>query len=151
MYGRHLYQLTFPIVFSTKDRAPLIREEFREDLYKYMGGIVRGEGGTTIEIGGMPDHIHWLVIMKTEPSEAQFVKVVKAKSSKWVNDGRLLRARFSWQVGYGAFTVSHSQLGKVRKYIQNQAEHHRQVTFQEEFLEFLHRHKIEYDPQRIWE
>jgi putative transposase len=143
--------LLYHIVFSTKDRAPLIREEFREDLYEYMGGIVRGERGTVIEIGGMPDHIHLLTVMRTEPSVAEFVKVVKAKSSNWVNDGRLLRGRFSWQVGYGAFTVSHSQLGKVREYIQNQAEHHRTIRFQEEFLEFLRRHKIEYDPVRIWE
>jgi putative transposase len=143
--------LLYHIVFSTKDRVPLIREEFREDLYQYMGGIVRGARGTVIEIGGMPDHIHLLTVMRTEPSVAEFVKVVKAKSSKWVNDGGLLKGRFSWQVGYGAFTVSHSQIGKVRKYIQNQTEHHRTITFQEEFLEFLHRHKIEYDPVRIWE
>jgi REP element-mobilizing transposase RayT len=143
--------LLYHLVFSPKGREPLIRPEFREGLYEYLGGIVRGEKGTTIEIGGMPDHLHLLVALKTELSLAEFTKILKAKSSKWVNEQRLLKDRFSWQVGYGAFTVSHSQRDKVQHYIRNQAEHHRVVTFQEEFLQFLHKHRIEYDPQRIWE
>jgi putative transposase len=83
--------LLYHIVFSTKQRVPLITPDIRENLYQYLGGIVRGEGGSTIEIGGMPDHLHLFVSLRTEPSVAQFVKVIKAKSSKWVNEQGILK------------------------------------------------------------
>ena len=112
--------LLYHFVFNTKHREPLILPSVRDDLYVYLGGLVRAQNGTAHVIGGMPDHVHLLVTLKSEPSIAEFVKVLKAKSSKWANENRLIGGRFSWQVGYGAFTVSQSQQSRVHAYITNQ-------------------------------
>jgi REP element-mobilizing transposase RayT len=146
-----LTNLLYHIVFSTKHRAPLIQPAMRDRLHSYMGGIIRSEGGVLIEAGGMPDHIHLLARLKPEPSVSNILKVVKSKSSKWVNDERLLPGRFQWQTGYGAFTVSVSQLPTVKKYIQNQESHHSSKTFQNEFRALLKRHEIEYDERYVWD
>lgn len=144
-------KLLYHIVYSTKHRQPLIVPALRDDLYDYIGGIIRGEGGVLIEIGGIADHVHIVARFKTEPSVAQMIKTIKAKSSKCVNElpGRV--DRFSWQVGYGAFTVSASQLPRLIRYVRNQEEHHRTVTFEEEFIVLLKRHKIECDERYWWD
>lgn len=142
--------LLYHIVFSTKHREPLILPQFRDDLYAYIGGIIRGEGGVLLEIGGMPDHIHAVTKFKTEPSVAEMIKVFKAKSSKWWNEQPNRLGRFSWQVGYGAFTISPSQLPTVIRYVQNQEDHHRAVSFQDEFRALLDKHGIEYDERYLW-
>ena len=146
-----LTNLLYHIVYSTKHREPWIIPSLCDDLYDYIGGIIRGEGGVLLAIGGITDHIHIVARFKTEPSVAQMIKTIKAKSSKWVNElpGRV--DRFSWQIGYGAFTVSASQLPKVIRYVQNQEEHHRKTTFQEEFISLLKKHKIEYDERFLWD
>ena len=146
-----LTNLLYHIVFSTKHREPLIQPAMRDRLYSYMGGIIRSEGGVLIEADGMPDHIHLLARLKPEPSVSNILKVVKSKSSKWVNDERLLPGRFQWQTGYGAFTVSVSQLPTVKKYILNQESHHSSKTFQNEFRALLKRHEIEYDERYVWD
>ena len=138
-------------IFSTKNRVPMISSSLEPELYRYIGGILRGEGATLIEIGGMPDHVHIVVQMKPTMAVANLMMHVKAGSSKWVNASRRLPPRFGWQDGYGAFTVSASQLAGVRAYVRNQAEHHRQRTFQEEFVEFLNRHGIEYEERYLWD
>jgi REP element-mobilizing transposase RayT len=143
--------LLYHFVFSTKKREPLITRDFKDDLYSYIGGIVRGENGSLIEIGGMADHVHVFARMKSEPSVATFIKTVKAKSSKWVNDRSDFQGHFGWQTGYGAFTVSSSQADVVRNYIRNQEEHHRGRTFQEEYIELLKRHGIEFDERYLWD
>jgi REP element-mobilizing transposase RayT len=143
--------LLYHFVFSTKKREPLITRDFKDDLYSYMGGIIRGENGSLIEIGGRADHVHILARMKSEPSVAVLIKTVKSKSSKWVNERSDFQGRFGWQTGYGAFTVSPSQLQKVREYIRNQQEHHRGRTFQEEYIELLKRHGIEFDERYVWD
>jgi putative transposase len=146
-----LTNLIYHMVFSTKHREPIIQPAFRDRLYAYTGGIIRDEGGMLIEAGGIPDHIHLLVRLKPVHSVSQFLKVVKAKSSKWVNDEKLLVDRFHWQSGYGAFTVSSSQIAKVAKYIRNQESHHSRKTFQEEFRELLIAHEIEFDERYVWD
>src|SRR3972149_2175894 len=105
-----LTNLTYHVVFSTKDREPLIVPSLKDRLYSYIGGIIRGEGRALIEAGGIAVHVRLVTRFKPEPSVATMVKTLKAKSSKWVNEEGLLRGRFSWQTGYGAFTVSVSQL-----------------------------------------
>ena len=138
------------LIFSTKDRLPSIRPEIRDDLWAYLGGIVRELGGTAAIIGGAADHVHLLVGLPATVALADAVRVVKTNSSRSVRRGRDSPA-FAWQVGYGAFSVSQSNAAAVLKYIQGQAEHHRRVSFQEEFIAFLKKHKIDYDPRYIWE
>lgn len=141
--------LLYHIVFSTKGRAPLISEEVKEPLYEYMGGIIRGEGGILLEIGGMPDHVHLLAKFKTDIAVATMVKKIKGKSSKWRNDVRDQAERFQWQEGYGAFSVSESLVKKVRNYIRTQEEHHRRVSFKEELIALLRKHRIPYDERYL--
>ena len=144
-------KLLYHIVYSTKHRKTLITPELEPPLYAYIGGIVRGEGGTLLEIGGIPDHVHLVTRLKAHPSVAGFIKVFKSKASKWVNERSDQATRFSWQVGYGAFTVSASQLAHVRQYVRNQKEHHRTISFQEEFIALLEKHDVEYDERYIWD
>ena len=143
--------LLYHIVFSTKQRIALITDDFQEELYKYIGGIIRAEGGVQLEIGGTSDHIHILAKIKPAISVSEMLAKIKANSSKWVNDHKMKLRKFAWQEGFGAFTVSESQAPSVREYIQNQEEHHRKQTYQEELVALLERHGIEYDPRYLWD
>jgi REP element-mobilizing transposase RayT len=143
--------LLYHIVFSRKQRIPLITDELKEELYRYIGGIVRAEGGVLLEIGGTKDHAHLLVKFKPAVSVSEMLAKIKANSSKWVNDHKMKFRKFGWQEGYAAFTVSESQAPPVRDYIRNQEEHHRRQTYQDEVVALLQRHGIEYDPQYLWD
>ncbi len=143
--------LLYHIIFSTKDRIPLISAEFEEELYRYIGGIIRTEGGVQLEIGGTTDHIHILAKFKPAISVSEMLAKIKANSSKWLNENKVKLRKFGWQEGYAAFTVSESQAPTVREYIRNQEEHHRKQTYQEEFVALLERHAIEYDPCYLWD
>lgn len=145
------HKLTYHLVFSTKYRRRRIRGEFRERLYEYMGGIIRGQNGHLIEIGGIDDHVHLLLNLSPLHSVAAMLRDIKANASKWVNEIPDMTARFEWQSGYAAFTVSHSQVDVVREYIRNQIEHHRTKTFEEEFVELLKRHGVEFDMKYMFE
>lgn len=139
------------IVFGTKNRAPLIKDNIKDDLHSYLGGIVRELGGDAILTNGMPDHVHMLVSTPPTLAIADVARVVKANSSRWVHEkwpGEL--RTFIWQQGYGAFSVSRSAIPDVERYIANQEEHHRKVSFQEEFLALIKRHGIEYDERYLW-
>jgi putative transposase len=138
------------LVFSTKNRQPQIKSEFQSRLFEYIGGILRNQSCPLIAAGGMPDHIHLLVSLGRTISVADAVRVVKSNSSGWIH-GELQIRDFQWQVGYGAFAVSYSNIDQVRMYLANQEEHHRKQTFQEEFLEILRRHNIEWDERYIWD
>ena len=142
--------LLYHIVFSTKNRLPLITPQLKEDLYAYMGGIVRGEGGTLLEINGMPDHVHLLVKLKPTTAISDFLRVLKANSSKWANEKKRLR-KLGWQEGYAAFTVSESQSPRVRNYIRNQEEHHGKQDYKSELLSLLKKHRVEYDERYLWD
>jgi REP element-mobilizing transposase RayT len=143
--------LLYHLVFSTKDRRPLITPELRAELYPYIGGIIRNKPGILLDIGGMPDHVHLVARLRPDIALAEMLCVIKANSSKWANERRDLTTEFAWQKGYGAFTVSESQLAVVRHYVQMQEEHHRKQTFQEEFVALLKKHGIEYDERYLWE
>ena len=141
--------LLFHLVFSTKKRQPLIKPEFQSRLYEYLGGAIRGEGGSLVEIGGIADHVHLLVGLKPTSAVADVMRVIKANSSKWINEEHLLSARFSWQDGYSAFSVSVSQLETVARYIRSQAEHHQRRDFREELMEILRRHRVEFEERYL--
>ena len=136
------------VIFSTKERAPLIDAELRPKLHAYLGGIVRELNGTPLSINGTDDHVHLLVSMPPTVSTSDAMRVLKANSSKWVHDTR--RKPFGWQAGYGAFSVSQSNVPSVTQYIASQEEHHRKVSFKEEFVSFLKRHGVGYDERFIW-
>jgi REP element-mobilizing transposase RayT len=142
--------LLYHIIFSTKNRRPIIQPSFRDELEQYITGIIQAEGCALVEIGGMPDHLHIVARFRPDRSVSEMVRLIKANSSKWVNETRGLAERFEWQTGYGAFTVSQSQLDKLRAYVRGQEEHHHVRSFQEEYLEFLERHGITYDERYVW-
>ncbi|MDZ4781276.1 MAG: IS200/IS605 family transposase [Planctomycetia bacterium] len=139
------------LVFSTKQRAPLIRDEIASRLYPYLGGIATSSKGVLICVGGMPDHVHLLVSLGRESSLSELLRELKANSSRWIHETFPDQKSFAWQSGYAAFSVSHSRLSDVRAYIENQAEHHRVRTFQEEFLELLRRHDLTFDERYVWD
>jgi REP element-mobilizing transposase RayT len=139
------------VIFATKDRAPLINPDMKGDMYAYMGGIVREIGGKAIIINGMPDHVHLLLYLPPTSAIAEAVRVIKTNSSRWVHERRRDAGKFAWQSGYGAFSVSRKAVSDVEHYIARQEEHHRKITFEEEFLAFLNRHGIEYAPRYLWQ
>lgn len=142
--------LTYHIVFSTKYRRPTINDDVQERLYEYMGGILRANKGHMIEIGGVADHVHILAGLSPSLAVSAVIRDVKASSSKWLTE-EMNVIQFKWQKGFGAFTVSHDRIDAARNYIRNQQEHHRTKTFQEEYIEFLERHHIDYRLEYLFE
>ncbi len=141
--------LHYHLVFSTKHRAPLIPPDLQPRLYDYLGGLIRAEGGTLLAAGGVTDHVHLLVGLGQTRAVADVLRVVKTNSSRWVHDIDPAGG-FAWQTGYAAFTVSHSQLATVERYIASQEEHHRRMTFENELRALLQRHGIEPDERYLW-
>jgi putative transposase len=137
-------QLYLQVVFAVKGRQSLIREINREQLEKFITGIVQKRNHKMLSIYAMPDHVHLLIGIKPDQSISDLVRDVKAGSSKYINDSKWTNGRFSWQEGYGAFTYSRSQIDKVVKYILNQEEHHKVKTFREEYIAFLDKFQVEY-------
>ena len=141
--------LLYHIVFSTKNRAPIITKDIKSPLYEYIGGVVRSERGSLLEIGGVEDHVHLLARFKPISAIADTIRLIKTNSSKWLNES-IVSDRFQWQTGYGAFTVSKSTLADVSRYIRNQPGHHRKHTFKEEFIRLLELNDIDYDEKYLW-
>jgi REP element-mobilizing transposase RayT len=142
--------LNYHFTFSTKNREPWISPSIEDRIWSYIGGVARKHKMTALQVGGIDDHIHTLVMAPPTLSPSQIAQYLKGDSSKWIHEEfRKLRG-FEWQDGYGAFTVSKSQIAEVIKYIQNQREHHRKKTFQEEYLELLQKHGIDYDERYLW-
>jgi len=137
------------IIFSTKGRVPLITPEIRTDLFAYLGGIIRELRGTALIINGTADHVHVLARVRPIHSPAEIARVIKTNSSRWAHQQR--RAKFSWQSGYGVFSVSESNVASVTRYIADQEAHHRKRSFQEEFVAFLKKNKVAYDERYIWD
>ncbi len=144
-------QLAYHIVFATKYRKPTIGPEIKERLYEYIGGIIRDRKGQFIQIGGTADHIHLLARLSASIAVADVVRDLKSISSKWINERPSINQTFEWQIGYAAFTVSYSQRDAVKTYIQNQEEHDRRKTFQEEYIEILKRHNMDFQLEHLFE
>ena len=137
-------------VFSTKERSPFIDQELEIRLWPYVGGIARENGMKALAIGGTNDHVHTLLSLPATMSVAKAIQLIKDGSSKWIHDQLPRYRKFAWQEGYGAFSVSVSQMKSVISHINGQTEHHRKRTFEEEFLEFLDKHGVEYDPRYVF-
>jgi putative transposase len=148
MPSTHL-SLHFHVVFSTKDRQPFIAEAWRGRLHEYLGGLVRAADGVPEIIGGTADHVHLLVGLRASHTLASFVQDIKQTSSRWIHE-TIGEKDFAWQQGYGAFTVSVSNVDAVKQYIAGQEEHHRKKTFQEEYITFLQKHRVDYDERYVW-
>ncbi len=143
--------LHYHLIFSTKHRAPLITPEVQPRLFEFIGGILRAEKSCLLAAGGMPDHVHLLCGLSKELAVAEALRIVKAGSSRWVHDTFPELSSFAWQAGYGAFTVSSSNLEQVKNYLARQEAHHRERTFQEELLAFLQRHGVVYEEKYLWD
>jgi REP-associated tyrosine transposase len=138
-------------VFSTKHRAPLIAPDLEVRLYPFIGGILRDLRCTLIAVNGMPDHIHLLIRYRADLSHSEMLQHIKGRSSKWVNESLGLGDYFSWQEGYGGFTVSKSMVPNIEGYFARQKDHHKHQSFQDEFLELLRRHEIEFDLDDVFQ
>ena len=141
--------LFYHIIFSTKNRETWINPGIQQRVWEYIGGIARQHKASAIQIGGAADHIHALVLVPAAISVSQIAQFLKGDSSKWIHVEIQGLRGFAWQDGYGAFTVSKSQLPGVIQYIQNQKEHHRLNTFQEEYIKLLQLHEIQYDERYL--
>ena len=139
------------VVFSTKYRKPSLLDDWRDDLFGYIGGIVKDHKSTLLRAGGIEDHVHLFLRIHPEFAISKTIQLLKANSSKWINDSRLTSSRFEWQRGYGVFSVSQSMSEAVVNYISNQREHHRTRSFVDEYLSMLTKHQVEFDPQYVFE
>jgi REP element-mobilizing transposase RayT len=149
--AQSLARLITHLTFSTKLRRPLITPELRADLNAYLSGILNKLESSAIEINCMADHAHVLFSLSRKRSLAEVVEELKKGSSKWIKTKSAALCDFYWQAGYGAFSVSQSNTDDVREYIVNQEEHHRKMTFQEEFRALLAKHQIEFDERYMWD
>jgi REP element-mobilizing transposase RayT len=138
------------LIFSTKQRCPLIKPDFERDLHAYLGGIIREIGGAALCINGTADHVHLLVQVPATLSVADMARLIKTNSSRWVHERWPQHRHFAWQTGYGAFSVSESGINAVRDYVARQPEHHRSRSFQEEFRTFLRKNGITFDERYLW-
>ena len=141
--------LLYHIVFSTKERRPLITPEYEVRLYDYIGGMIRKVGGISLELNGTSDHIHLLAKLRPDCALSSVLRDLKANATGWMHDVFPLLKNFSWQRGYGAFTVSQASVAPVRQYIARQKEHHRNISFRDEFIQFLKENDIQYDERFI--
>ena len=141
----------FHCVFSTQDRRPHITVQLRERLWPFLGGIARENKVKALSIGAVADHVHLLLSLPATMPIAKAMQLIKGGSSKWVHETFADQRLFAWQTKYGAFGVSLSQVDGVINYIEKQEEHHRKMTFQEEFVALLKKHHIEYDERYLWE
>jgi REP element-mobilizing transposase RayT len=139
------------LIFSTKNRVPLIAPEISEELYPYLATICSGCKSPAHKIGGVEDHIHLVCTLSRTITIAGLIEELKTNSSKWIKTKGKQFQQFGWQNGYGAFSIGQSQHEKVKQYIAAQKEHHRKLTFQEEYREFLRRYQIEYDERYVWD
>jgi putative transposase len=142
--------LYYHLIFSTKNRIHWIHPEIQHRVWAYIGGIARRHKMTALEIGGFTDHVHSLICAPAPVSPSMIAQHLKGDSSKWVHGEFPSLRNCGWQDGFGAYTVSKSDIPEVIRYIQNQTEHHRRKSFQEEYLEFLRKHGIEYDERYLW-
>lgn len=138
-------------VFSTKERRPIITPELRDRLWPFLGGIARHNQMKAIEIGGVEDHVHILLSIPATMPISKAMQLIKGGASKWVHDTFPEHRLFAWQEKYGAFSVSESRVDSIIQYIKGQQAHHRKMSFQEEFVALLKKHRIEYDERYLWD
>jgi len=141
--------LLYHLIFSTKDRRPIITLDYQPRLYDYIGGIIREVGGTSLGINGIEDHVHVVTKLRPDKALSDVLRVLKCNASGWMHDLFPSLAEFSWQRGYAAFTLSQSNVEDVRRYVAGQKEHHEKISFRDEFIGFLKENYIEYDERFV--
>lgn len=144
-------QLYFHIVFAVKGRNNFISENWKDELYKYISGIIANKDQKLMIVNGVPNHIHLLIGTKPNCNLSDLIRDIKANSSKWINEKKFTNFHFEWQTGFGAFTVSQSGVPKAIEYIKNQEEHHRKKTFKEEYVEFLKAYQIDFKDEYLFD
>ena len=144
-------QLNIHCVFAVKGRESIITTDFRDDLHQYMAGILRNDGAYPLAVGGWKDHVHAFFELPVTMAVSDQMRMLKATSSKWINDNKLVRGKFRWQEGYGAFSYSRSQRDRVIRSIMRQETHHRKSTFRDEYLDLLNKYEIPYDEKYLFE
>lgn len=149
--GQSLVKNYLHIVFSTKHRVPLIKSPHEAELHAYLGGICKKLECQPIKVGGYTDHIHILCMLSKKTALMKLLEEVKSHSSKWMKTKDITLKNFYWQDGYGAFSVNPSQVDKVISYIENQHEHHKKRTFQDEYRLFLKKYNVEYEERYVWD
>lgn len=143
-------QVHIQAVFSVQNRDCIIKQVWKEELYRYMTGIIQNKGHKLLAINGMPDHVHVFFGMRPTQSLSDLMQDIKGDSSKWINNKRLIKSRFSWQEGYGAFSYNKSSVDRVIDYIKNQELHHRKKTFIEEYHELLEKFEVDFDERYLF-
>jgi putative transposase len=143
-------QIYIQSVFTVQNKLSLVRPDWKEELYKYITGIVQNNGHKLIAINGMPDHLHLFIGMKPNQSLSDLMQDVKGDSSKWIHERGFVKGRFEWQAGFGGFSYSISHIDAVVKYINNQVQHHKTISFIEEYLDFLEKFQVPFDERYIF-
>lgn len=143
-------QIHIQTVFAVQNRECIIRDTWKEELYKYISGIVQSNNHKLLSINGMPDHIHILFGLRPSQSIAELMQDVKGGSSKWINDRKLVQGKFSWQEGYGAFSYSKAEVPTIIQYIVDQTVHHKRKTFSEEYYDLLKQFEVDFDNRYIF-
>ena len=144
-------QINIHCVFAVKGRQNIINKSFRDDLHKYMSGILKNDNAYPLAVGGWKDHVHVFFELLPDIKISDLMRMLKATSSKWINDNKLIAGKFQWQEGYGAFSYSRSQRNDVIQYIMNQEKHHRNKTFREEYFELLEKFEINFKEEYVFE
>jgi len=146
-----LSRILVHIIFSTKQRLPLLKDDIHLELRRYMATVLKEHESPAIEIGGVADHVHILCVLSKNYPVCKIVEEAKKSTSKWLKTRGDWLAQFQWQNGYGAFSVSQSHEAEVQRYIQDQKEHHRKMSFQDEFRRFLDKYRVAYDERYVWD
>lgn len=144
-------QIYIQYVFAVKSRQNLLHKTWRDEVFKYISGVITAKGQKSIIVNGVEDHVHVFVGLKPSMSISDLVRDIKNNSSKFINEQGWLKEKFSWQEGYGAFSYSHSHIENVYNYVLNQEEHHRKQTFKEEYLDFLKKFEVEYNQKYLFD
>ena len=144
-------QIYIQVVFAVKGWENLIGQSWKDELYKYIAGIIKGKQQKSIIVNGMPDHVHAFIGLRPSMSVSDLVRDIKNNSTNFINDRRLIRKKFLWQNGYGAFSYGQSQLDKIYNYILNQENHHNRRTFREEYTELLNKFEVKYEDKYLFE
>jgi len=144
-------QIYIQVVFAVNGRENLLQKPWRDEVFKYMAGIIKGKNQKPIIVNGVANHVHLFIGLRPSMALSDLIRDVKNNTSNFINEQRFVRGKFSWQEGFGSFSYAHSQIEQVYQYILNQEEHHRKKSFREEYLEFLHKFEIEYDEKYLFE
>jgi putative transposase len=144
-------QIYIQVVFAVKGRGNFLLNPWRDEVFKYISGIIKGKGQKPIIVNGVKNHVHLFIGLKPSMAASDLIRDVKNNSANFINDSKFLKGKFSWQEGFGSFSYSHSQIEQVYNYISHQEEHHKQKTFREEYLDFLRKFEIDYDDRYLFD